>query len=49
MKLIHSELQGKKERALGLPLYAPSRWQCIEGLKRPEQRVLLRIGLKFIS
>jgi len=25
MKLIHSGLQGKKERALGLPLYAPFR------------------------
>jgi len=43
MKLIHPGLQGKKERALGLPLYAPFRWQCIGGLKCPEQKVLLRI------
>jgi hypothetical protein len=43
MKLIHPGLQGKKELALGLFLYTPFRWQCIEGLKCPEQKVLLRI------
>jgi len=43
MKLIHPGLQGKKELAIGLFLYTPFRWQCIEGLKCPEQKVLLRI------